>query len=146
MRDPFADAFAWRLDSSLNAHLLEKEFASVEGEHNFQAFRSSADTRTNTVRTIYSARCVCAAAQNYRLEIEGNGFMHRMVRMLVGAAVDVARGRIPAGSMRASLLSGERVQGARTAPAHGLVLDAIALNLPREGVGDSWPPSSDSKV
>ncbi|HEV3408880.1 MAG TPA: hypothetical protein VG095_01180, partial [Chthoniobacterales bacterium] len=58
------------------------------------------------------------------IEISGSGFLYKMARMMVAALVQHARGRAPAGEIRARLAQPEKVfANARlVAPAAGLFL------------------------
>jgi tRNA pseudouridine38-40 synthase len=62
--------------------------------------------------------------------------MFRMVRIIVGALVDVGRGRIESGAIRRALESGNRDDLGVTAPAEGLYLEAVVL--PDEAM-EKWP-------
>ncbi len=58
------------------------------------------------------------------ITIEADRFLHKMVRSLVGASFDVARGALPSGLIT-NILSGN-FSGERTwAPAHGLCLEEV---------------------
>jgi tRNA pseudouridine38-40 synthase len=61
------------------------------------------------------------------LEITGSAFLHNMVRILVGTAVDVARGRLGAGAVARALASGRRQDAGVTAPPCGLYLARVRL-------------------
>ncbi|HEY6459423.1 MAG TPA: tRNA pseudouridine(38-40) synthase TruA, partial [Polyangiaceae bacterium] len=70
--------------------------------------------------------------------VEGDAFLHNMVRILAGTLVDVARGRLEEGAIARALASKERRQAGTTAPAHGLVLEEVRLDVPEEA-GEPWP-------
>ena len=55
----------------------------------------------------------------------GNGFLHHMVRNLVGTFVDVGRGQIAAESIARILTTRSRSEAGATAPARGLFLDSV---------------------
>ncbi len=57
--------------------------------------------------------------------VRGNGFLHHMVRNLVGTMLDVGRGRIPCGEIAAILTARARAAAGPTAPAQGLFLDSV---------------------
>ena len=59
------------------------------------------------------------------VEVRGRGFLRYMVRNLVGSAVEVARGRHPAGWMAEVLAAHDRGRAGPTAPPHGLTLVAV---------------------
>jgi len=57
--------------------------------------------------------------------VRGNGFLHHMVRNLVGTMLEIARGQFPAGSMAAILEEKSRSAAGPTAPARGLFLHSV---------------------
>jgi tRNA pseudouridine38-40 synthase len=71
--------------------------------------------------------------------IEGQAFLYNMVRIVVGTLMDVARGHLEEGAIIRAIASGARKDAGITAPAHGLVLEHVDLDLP-EGTGEPWPP------
>ncbi len=56
------------------------------------------------------------------LNVEGDGFLHHMVRNMVGTLIEVGRGRITLKTLRSLLHSRDRRRAGFTAPAHGLIL------------------------
>jgi tRNA pseudouridine38-40 synthase len=66
----------------------------------------------------------------------GNAFMHNMVRIIVGALVDVARGHLPRGTLARVLRGGSRSDLGMTAPAAGLYLEQVDHRL---ALSDVWP-------
>ena len=140
-RDPFWVGRAWRLDGLDAARalpLLGRELGAARGTHDFAAFRSDQDRRTGTARTIHEvvvSRAGLGPAM-LGLSIVGDGFLHHMVRILVGTAVDVARGRLEPGAMGRALESGNRRHAGITAPPDGLYLERVEL---RSAGTDGWP-------
>jgi tRNA pseudouridine38-40 synthase len=126
-RDPFVDGRAWRVPELASAEAVELarlELEQVVGEHDFAAFRSAADARERTVRTISSASLEPDPSSEHllRLEVRGTGFMHNMVRIVVGTVVDVARRRLARGAIARGLDSRDRRTLGITAPPEGLYL------------------------
>ena len=118
---------------------LAREAAAIEGTHDFAAFRTSRDERHETTRTM--TRVAIERESDERVVgfvVEGSAFLHNMIRILAGTLVDVARGRLPEGAIARALASKDRRDAGITAPAHGLTLEAITLDLP-EGAGEPWP-------
>jgi tRNA pseudouridine38-40 synthase len=70
--------------------------------------------------------------------IEGQAFLYNMVRIMVGTLFDVARGKLSQDAVVAALEGKERRLAGTTAPAHGLTLESIDVELP-EGAGEPWP-------
>ena len=56
------------------------------------------------------------------LEFEGNGFLYKMVRNIVGTLIDVATEKIPVEEVQRILLATDRRQAGKAAPACGLFL------------------------
>ena len=54
--------------------------------------------------------------------IEGDGFLYKMCRGIVGTLVQVGLGKFPAAEVKQMLAKKDRRVAGMTAPAHGLVL------------------------
>ncbi len=138
VRDPAWRTRAWRVPSC-DPEAMAREAEAARGTHDFAAFRSSGDARATTVRTLARVD-VERASDPRRLDVvvEGDAFLYNMVRILVGTMLDVARGRLPPGAVARALEARERRAAGTTAPAHGLVLEQVNVELP-EGAGEPWP-------
>ncbi len=136
--DPFVSRQSWRIGHELDLALMQSEAAPLVGEHDFRAFRSTDDPRTDTVRQIRRLEILKHSDDRViDIIVEGNRFMYNMVRIIVGTLVDVGRGKLAPGSSRLALTSGNRQQLGMTAPACGLMLEHVELpDWGREG----WPP------
>jgi tRNA pseudouridine38-40 synthase len=138
VRDPFWRTRAWRVPD-LDRDVMAAEAAAARGTHDFAGFRSAADERATTTRTLY--RVALENELDPRIVgvvIEGDAFLHNMVRILVGTMVDVGRGRLASGAVERALASGQRREAGTTAPAGGLVLERVDLELPAAN-GVPWP-------
>jgi tRNA pseudouridine38-40 synthase len=141
VRDPFLADRAWRVGERLNHHAMREEAAALVGEHDFRAFRAASDQRENTVRTILRA-VVDAAPHDPRqlvIEVEGNRFLYKMMRIISGTLVDVGRGRLEPGVVARALSGGSRGDLGLTAPAEGLCLEHVHLDDPGS---HPWPESA----
>jgi len=133
VRDPFLEGRAWRVAELRGEGAIERAAAEAKlavGTHDFAAFRSSADPRENTTRTL---RRVDVEVDRddprlVRIEVEGDAFMHNMVRILVGTFVDVARERLEPFAVSRALASKRRDDAGITAPPDGLYLVSVALS------------------
>jgi len=144
VRDPFLEGRVWRSASFASADALPRardEAARALGTHDFAAFRSSADERTNTVRTVRSIAITedPADPRVLAVTIEGDAFMHNMVRIIVGTLVDVGRSRCQPGACLRALASKNRRDLGMTAPSGGLYLWNVELDASPTGsdLGDS---------
>jgi tRNA pseudouridine38-40 synthase len=80
------------------------------------------------VRTIYSSVWREETADGFHLfiyRVRGNGFLHHMVRNLVGTMLDVARGYMHVEDIPVILAANDRSQAGPTAPACGLFLHSV---------------------
>ncbi len=138
VRDPAWRSKAWRIGGRVDLDRMDREARSFVGTHDFAAFRTTADQRPTTVRTL-SRVSIERDGHIASVVVEGNAFLHNMVRILVGTLVDVGRGHLPEGTAARALEEKDRRIAGTTAPAHGLVLEQVHVELP-EGAGASWPP------
>ncbi len=98
-------------------HLAAHLFA---GQHDFASF-AKAKARSSTVRRIF--RCdLRKRGYCLFLTVEGNGFLHHMVRNMAGTLLEVGRGSISIDEFRDLFVKRDRRLAGFTAPAHGLVL------------------------
>jgi tRNA pseudouridine38-40 synthase len=139
VRDPRWNNRAWRVGWPVDLERLSRAARHFEGTHDFAAFRSSHDPRSVTVRTM--TRVAVEAGEDPRvvgLVIEGSAFLYNMVRIMTGTLFDIARGKLGEESVLRALEGKERKLAGPTAPAHGLTLERVELDLP-EGAGEPWP-------
>jgi len=139
VRDPLLCRRTWRIGYDMDMARIEREAQAIVGTHDFAAFRSAGDERAVTVRTIHAVTVTQSDARRFSITIEGSAFLYNMVRILVGTLVDVGRGHLGEGTIARALAGKDRALAGQTAPAHGLTLAAIELDLP-EGSGERWPP------
>ena len=120
---PFDRLYVWHVRMPLNLALMRREAAGLAGRHNFKAF-AIARPHGTTVRTITRVS-LARRGEELWIEIEGDGFLHTMVRSIAGTLVDAGRGRLPAGTIRRMLARGDRALAGATAPAQGLALVSV---------------------
>ena len=79
--------------------------------------------KKSTVRTIYAID-IRKTGQEVQISVTGNGFLHNMVRILVGTLVEVGRGERSAESLP-ELFGARREQAGFLAPPQGLCLEEV---------------------
>ncbi len=92
----------------------------------------------STVRTIYSSAWELQAHEAGELlvyRVRGNGFLHHMVRNLVGTMVEAGRGQMAVEEMPRILEARSRSAAGPTAPARGLFLYSVEYD--KEALGGS---------
>ena len=135
---PWTARFAWALNWPMDLGQMWEAAALVMGTHDFTSFAASDpdlaarrghgedgdEGHEGNFRTIFeSSWAEDGDLLTYRAR--GNGFLHHMVRNLVGTFVDVGRGQIAAESIARILTTRSRSEAGATAPARGLFLDSV---------------------
>lgn len=113
---------AWHLHGELDRRVIRELARLVQGTHDFRGFcADSGSLPESTVRTI---RRVPVAERGAAISItfEGNGFLYRMVRMLVGGMVRVAQGKDTREAFAKRLAAGKPWPTPAMAAAEGLYL------------------------
>ena len=122
-RSPLYKDTSYHVKYELDIEKMREEAKSLIGTHDFKGFMSSGSAVKDTVRTIYDIT-IKKSEDLIVLEVEGNGFLYNMVRIIVGTLVDIGRGRINT-SMEGIIDSKDRGMCGHTAPAHGLFLKKV---------------------
>ena len=108
----------------LDANAMRAALTYLLGEHDFSAFRSSECQAKTPVRVLRS--CVLEQrGAHLRFEFSANGFLHHMVRNIVGCLVYVGKGKHPPAWMAEVLASRDRRMAAPTFSPDGLYLAAV---------------------
>ena len=119
----------------LDINLLQEACKVVIGEHDFVNYFCTGSDVPTTIRTIFD--CEIEKLENhsylgvlipeaYRIRISGNGFRKQMVRLLVGAMWNVARGEVSLDQLQESLNGVKKAERlGPVAPASGLYLREI---------------------
>ena len=96
------------------------------GEHDFAAFcRAEAKERlSSTVRTVYDFT-VTRSGDTVSFTVSGNGFLHNMVRIMVGTLIYINEGKRTEKDIITSLETGRRETAGVTVPARGLYLNRV---------------------
>ena len=113
----------------LDIGVMQEACRFFAGEHDFASFAKHAGRRpdrtsssgTDTVRRILRCELKCRGLR-LTLTVEGSGFLHHMVRNMVGTLLELGRGRMTPAQFRGLFLRRDRTLAGFTAPAQGLVL------------------------
>ena len=116
----FERRFTTVMPERLDMAAMEEAARHLCGEHDFSAFCGNAKMKKSTVRYIRSITIIRRDEELW-MEFTGNGFLHNMVRILVGTLIEVGRGERAADSIPA-LFGGKRAEAGFLAPAQGLCL------------------------
>jgi len=115
-KSPLRRRYAWELSYKLNYEKMEEVKAIFPGKKNYGFFCQLSKPAIVDVRGIGLTK----KGDEIILRIEANRFLYKMVRRIVGALVDVGRGKIGAEDIVRSFDKGPNPF--ITAPANGLIL------------------------
>lgn len=111
----------YHMPVKLNVEDMKKAIKYFEGEHDFKGFKASGTSSKSSVRTIYKAN-VKEEGKRIIIELEGNGFLYNMVRIISGTIVDVGLGKIKPEDIPEIIKSQDRTRAGKTLPPQGLYL------------------------
>ena len=116
----FDRRFVAEFPEELDVDAMQEAALLLLGTHDFSAFCANKKMKKSTVRTI-KAFTVERVDEEIRFTVTGNGFLHNMVRILVGTLIEVGRGERTLESIP-ELFGGKREQAGFLAPGKGLCL------------------------
>jgi len=142
---PFLSRYVWHYPFPLNESAMSQAASVVVGEHDFTSFAAVDPDRVqriaaeetisdrghgessgkadgaNNVRTVFSSEWTRKDGE-FIYTVRGNGFLHHMVRNLVGTFLLVGKGSLDSEGLRKILAARNRSAAGATAPASGLYL------------------------
>ena len=122
---PFEYRRAWHIPHPLDLKILQKAAKQFVGTRDFAAFAANrGKPEGSTVRTINSVR-VRQNGSCVTIEFDGDGFLYKMVRLIVGSLVKCALGKTRIEDLIARLDSDRATPPRLAAPAEGLVLVSV---------------------
>jgi tRNA pseudouridine38-40 synthase len=140
---PFQARYVYHHPYPLDESRMIQAAALVQGEHDFTSFAAvdpekrkevlapdqinfaaNAGLEPNKVRTIFLSQWQ-RHAEELIYTVRGNGFLHHMVRNLVGTFLMVGKGSLTVADVRRILELRDRSAAAATAPASGLFLVSV---------------------
>ena len=124
---PFLARYVWHFPYPLNEDAMGQAAKLVAGEHDFTSFaavdpeRGREDAAVSNVRKIFSSSWE-RLGDELVYTVRGSGFLHHMVRNLVGTFILVGKGTLHVEDVTRILEARNRSAAGATAPASGLYL------------------------
>lgn len=160
---PFLARFVHACRWPLALAAMQSAAQSVVGEHDFRSFAASdpdlaardPDSESaqpsatqlttappSTIRQIFSSTWTLDSPELLVYRVRGSGFLHHMVRNLVGTMLEIGRGQFPADAMPRILAARLRSAAGPTAPACGLFLHSVEYDAqPTEPASGQTKPA-----
>lgn len=129
---PFKRLYSWHINARFNHETAAEAASHFIGTHDFRSFANVGyhDGRErDTVRTIYRLDLL-RSEDELALEFEGNGFLYKMVRNIVGCIVEAATGKLSTAAIPAMLQQLDRKAAGQAAPPQGLFLVEVIYGRP----------------
>ncbi len=120
-RSPFDRLYTTFYPRPLDLSAMKRAAGHFKGRKNFKSFQAKDKKERSSIRQIRRIS-VRRHSPYVFIEIEGNGFLYKMVRNIVGTLLEVGRGRRKPEEIRRLLLKKDRRFAGPTAPARGLCL------------------------
>ena len=135
---PFLARYVWHYPCPLEERAMEAAAGFVLGEHDFTSFaavdpervaRMNTDTSVtgtdlSNVRTIFQSAWI-REGDEFIYTVRGNGFLHHMVRNLVGTFLLIGKGSLSPQDLCGIIEARSRASAGPTAPASGLYLISV---------------------
>lgn len=122
--DVFLRRYAIRVPETLDLDAMRKAAAYLCGEHDFKSFTSAKKGKKPTVRRIDSIE-IMQEDILLTFSFQGNGFLHHMIRILMGTLLEVGKGERSPESIPELLDAKNRELAGPLMPAKGLTLVEI---------------------
>ncbi len=120
INDVFKRQYSWHIPFAIDVAKMHAAAEYFVGEHDFTSF-STLYGKDDRVRTIASS-ALWQEGEQVIYEVSGDGFLHNMVRIMVGTLVKVGDGTFLPEEIPIIMAKKDREAAGLTAPANGLFL------------------------
>ena len=134
--DVFQQRFQHHVPQELDIAAMQQALPALVGTHDFATFQAKGSAKVNTIRTLHHATLTTMPDSYGRpdrvlcLELCGDGFLYKMVRIIAGTLLDIGLGKKQPDQMAAIIVSKDRNEARATAPAKGLILWDVQYEIP----------------
>ncbi|MBI5346301.1 MAG: tRNA pseudouridine(38-40) synthase TruA [Chlamydiae bacterium] len=134
-QNPINRFYSLHVRRKLDMELLKTAAKFFIGTHDFTSFANKSDegaAKRNPIKTIKRIDII-ETIDGIRLEFEGDGFLYKMIRNIVGTILDIASKKIALENLNKILLAKDRKLAGKTAPALGLFLVKVIYDNKSDG-------------
>lgn len=122
--DVFLRRYALQVPQPLDVEAMKRGAAHLLGEHDFKSFTSAKKGKKPTVRRIDSIT-IERSKDLLTFTFKGNGFLHHMIRILMGTLLEIGMGKRDPDSIPQLIASCSREDAGGLVPAKGLTLEEV---------------------
>lgn len=123
-RDVFNRKYVYHIEEKLDLNEMRKSAEFLIGTHDFQSFTSLKPNTKPTLRTINYID-ITENSGIIEIEVNGNGFLLNMVRIIVGTLLEVGKGNLKPIDVERILEEKKRSEAGPIAQAKGLCLKSV---------------------
>lgn len=120
----FEKNYSFHVPEKLNLSLMKEASERLLGTHDFQGFSALKKTKKSTIRTL-QAITIEQEGPLLHFTFVGDGFLHKMVRILVGTLLEIGTGEKTLADIDRIFATKVRSQAGFTVPAQGLFLEKV---------------------
>jgi len=120
--NPLIRRTAWHVPRRLDLKAMRAAAKLFVGRHDFQSFAANPGYKKESIVRRLTRCEIKKSGALLTFTIEGDGFLYKMCRGIVGTLVQVGLGKFPPAEIKRMLAKKDRRVAGMTAPAHGLVL------------------------
>lgn len=126
VRNVFSEGLALSYPYGLDIEKMNKAAEIIKGKHDFSAFckAEAKEHLKTTVRTVFDIR-IEKDEKIIKFYVSGDGFLHNMVRIIVGTLIYVSEGKRSLEDIEKAIQGGDRELAGKTLPACGLYLNRV---------------------
>mgnify|MGYP003588030707 CR=1 FL=1 len=126
IRDPFKRLYAAHYRYELDLDKMREAAAFIVGEHDFSVFCATGSAVEDKTRTVHSVTIEEVGEDELLFVFKGNGFLYKMVRMLVGTLLKIGNGQLPVDAIKMALENQDKKMTGPTAHPEGLFLMKVS--------------------
>lgn len=125
VRNPFLNGYAYHYRYKLDETMLDKAGKAYIGKHDYTSFCTLDNRRAGDLTRNVMDFSVKRDGEMVIMQVEADGFLYNMVRIMVGTLLRVAQGKISPDGIEEIIKAKNRSAAGPTAPACGLYLNKV---------------------
>ncbi|MGX7014741.1 tRNA pseudouridine(38-40) synthase TruA [Vagococcus silagei] len=129
-KSPFKRLYTSHYQYDLDLDVMREAAKDIVGTHDFSIFCATGSSVEDKTRTVYEVRIEEQPDHELLFIFRGNGFLYKMVRMLVGTLLKIGGGRLPQDAIQRALESQDKKMTGPTAHPQGLYLMEVKYDKP----------------
>lgn len=122
--DVFERRFRTQVQQPLDLAAMQRAAELLVGTHDFRSFCANRQLKKSSVRTLKRLE-ITQNGGEVRFCLTADGFLHHMVRIIVGTLLEIGQGKRPSEEIGEILAALCRERAGETAPAKGLCLTEV---------------------